>query len=563
MEYIIGAIALLLGLFLAGYFLKKRYFKDVDRLEAWKIDIMNRPVLEEMSKVKQLNMTGQTEELFDRWRQEWDEIVTVQAPDVEELLFDAEDYIDKYRFNKGKEVLAAIEEKLNEIEDNIKNILNELNELVGSEEKNRIEIAELKELYRESKKNLLAHRLNFGTAENTLEAQLDLVMEKFKAFESHTENGNYLEAREVVLTIQAELDSIAYKMNVIPELLYECHTGIPNQLSILKDGYKQMIGQNYVLSHIELEIETERIEDSLAAYLVQLENTEVDDVKLGIEEVKESIDNLLDLLEKEAHAMQYVKKHKDGVEELLESAAEESRQLKEETKFVQQSYHLSQKELTGLEQAEKRLDELLRQYDVLAAKISENDTAQSVLEAEVAMIKDELDAVLIEQKNFKEKLNALRKEEIAAREKIHELTRKVSDLGRLVSKNNIPGLSQEYRYLMSDARESMQSVVNELEQKPLDISAIQQHLEIAVMTVDKLTRSTTDIIENVMLAEKVIQYGNRYRSRYPSVAKGLSQAEDAFRSYDYREALEQAATSIEEVEPGALKKIETMLSEQQ
>ena len=38
----------------------------MDRLEVWKIDLMNRPVLDEMSKVKQLNMTGQTEELFER-----------------------------------------------------------------------------------------------------------------------------------------------------------------------------------------------------------------------------------------------------------------------------------------------------------------------------------------------------------------------------------------------------------------------------------------------------------------------------------------------------------------
>ena len=47
--------------------MKRKYYSEVDRYESWKIDIMNRPVLDEMSKVKQLNMTGQTEELFERW----------------------------------------------------------------------------------------------------------------------------------------------------------------------------------------------------------------------------------------------------------------------------------------------------------------------------------------------------------------------------------------------------------------------------------------------------------------------------------------------------------------
>ncbi|MDV2687294.1 septation ring formation regulator EzrA, partial [Alkalihalophilus lindianensis] len=52
MIYIIGPFILLLALFVLGYIIKKQYFKEMDRLEAWKIDLFNRPVSEEMSKVK-------------------------------------------------------------------------------------------------------------------------------------------------------------------------------------------------------------------------------------------------------------------------------------------------------------------------------------------------------------------------------------------------------------------------------------------------------------------------------------------------------------------------------
>ena len=51
-----------------------------------------------MSKIKHLKMTGETEEFFERWREEWDEIVTAHLPKVEELLYDAEENADKYRF---------------------------------------------------------------------------------------------------------------------------------------------------------------------------------------------------------------------------------------------------------------------------------------------------------------------------------------------------------------------------------------------------------------------------------------------------------------------------------
>lgn len=136
----------------------------MDRLETWKLDITDRPVLDEMTKVKQLNMTGQTEELFERWRNQWDDIVTVKLPNLEELLFDAEEYVDRYRFGKAKDAQKQIENKLQETEDEIKTILFELNELVGSEEKNRVEIEQLKDSYREAKKNLLAHHHSFGKA---------------------------------------------------------------------------------------------------------------------------------------------------------------------------------------------------------------------------------------------------------------------------------------------------------------------------------------------------------------------------------------------------------------
>ncbi len=103
MELVIGAIVVVLGALVFGYLTRKKYYKEMDRLEGWKIEILNRPILDELSKVKQLNMTGQTEELFERWRAEWDEIAAGKLPDVEDQLFDAEEFIDKLQFKKAKE----------------------------------------------------------------------------------------------------------------------------------------------------------------------------------------------------------------------------------------------------------------------------------------------------------------------------------------------------------------------------------------------------------------------------------------------------------------------------
>lgn len=563
MEYIIGGIVIVIALFLTGYLMKKKYYKEIDRLEGWKMDITDRPVLDEMSKVKQLNMTGQTEELFERWRNEWDDIVTGQLPGVEELLFDAEEYIDRYRFKKAKEVQQAIEESLAGIEDKIKSLLAEINELVGSEEKNRTEIDGLKDLYRECKKALLAHRHTYGKAETILGIQLDEAFAKFQDFEDRTANGDYLQAREIVLTIQTQLDSIQKKMEAIPDLLVDAGSNIPSQLLEVREGFREMEQQGYMLEHVEVDKETESLEKEAAGYLAMIERGETGEAHEGLEDIKQRIDALYDLLEKEVYARKFIQSHDEKVRTELYNAKDANFMLKKELGIVQQSYHLQEKDEETHSLLETKLTKLFKRFEILEHKISNQSSAHSVLGEELEYIKNELEALSEEQVHFAEKLQALRKDELTAREKVKEISKKLSETIRLVSKSNIPGLSQNYRYLMEDTKESIQNVIEKLEEKPLDIPAVQQYLEIAVMTVDKAADSTAEMIETVQLAEKVIQYGNRYRSKYPSIAKALREAEDSFRNYNYKEALEQAASSIEEIEPGALKRIEDMIGEKE
>lgn len=562
MEYIIGGLVIILSLYITGYFLKKKYYKEIDRLESWKIEIMNRPVLEEMSKVKKLNMTGQTEELFEKWRNDWDEIVTAGLPDVEEHLFDAEEYIDKYRFNKAKQIQTAISGHLSETEEKIKALIEEIKDLVGSEEKSRMEIEELKEEYRISKKTLLAHRHNYGIAEKKLESKLDEVILRFQEFDELTSTGNYLNAREILLSIKSMLEDISRKLEVIPNLLVECQSKLPSQIEEIKDGYKEMVQQGYILDHVQMDKEVEKIESELATYLSQLEKLETEDVVQGIEETKERIELLYDLLEEEVKAKQFIQEYGDQTKAVLQSVQEANELLKQEVLNVKQSYHLTETKLEEQTQLEKLLLQLGKRYELLEHKIKNDDIAYSVLKDELDGVRTDLEKMNDDFTAFLENLQMLRKDELAAREKIKELTRKMTESIKLVSKSNIPGLPDEFVNLIDEAKESIQDVKLKLEEKPLDIPSVQTSLEMAVLNVEKTYDATNELVETVMLVEKVIQYGNRYRSRYTAVEKGLKEAEMSFRGFDYQGALEQAAATIEKVEPGALKRIEALLSEE-
>ena len=556
MNYIIGGIGIVICLFVAGYFIKRKYYNGVDELENWKINMMNRPVLEELAKVKQLNMIGQTEELFERWRKEWDDIVTTELPDIEELLFDTESYIDKYNFPKAKKTQDTIRMKMESVDKRIDTILEELNNLVGSEEKNRTEIEELKESYRISNKNLLAHRYTFGETEKMIEAMLHEIAELFVSYDEKTNNGDYLEAREIVYKIQDRLTTITYLIEKIPPLLIECQTKLPEQLDELKDGYVDMLGQGYILEHLQMEEEIDNLTNELASTEKDLKEGNVEVVEKVISELQDKLDLLYDLLEKEVLAKNYCNTNLSTTKEILTDVQQGNAQLQVEFGLLQNNYNLDNEDIELQFKLEKKLNYLYKQFELLEHKLVTESAAHTLLGEELKQLKEQLENASIEQQALFERLHALRKDEVSAHNRMKELSKQVGDAVRRVTNSNLPGVTEEYNELVKEAKESIDEVKRMLERTPLNMVEVKKIIDVTEEKVTLLVNTTIELVETVYLAEKIIQYGNRYRRQYQKVHQGLLEAESHFRNYRYKEALQYAAATIEEIEPGSTNKID-------
>jgi len=557
MDFLIGGIGILICLFVAGYFIKRKYYQVVDELENAKISIMNRPIVEELAKVKQLNMIGQTEELFEKWRKEWDEVVTTELPEIEELLFDTENYIDKYKFTKAKRTQDTIRLKMESVEKRMDTILEELNNLVGSEEKNRTEIEDLKESYRVNKKTLLAHRHTFGDSEQKIEGILQEIAELLTQYEEKTNNGDYLEAREIVYNIQDQLSTVTYLIEKVPPLLLECHTKLPDQISELKDGYSDMVTQGYILDHLQIDTEIEVLTQNLKEMEELLTEGEIEKVEKISAESQEKIDLLYDLLEKEVIARNYCNTNIESAKTIMEEIQNGNSRLQVEVELLQKNYNLTGDDIELKFKLEKKLHMLYKQFEVLEHKLMTDSTAHTLLSEELRELKQQLEMASQEQSDLFERLHALRKDEVISHEKIKELSIQVTDALRRVANSNLPGVTEEYNQLVSNAKTSITKVKAKLDIAPLDMFEVKKLVEEAEEHVIALVNTTLELVETVYLAEKIIQYGNRYRKRYPQVHAGLLEAESAFRKYQYDEALRAAAVAIEEVEPNYSTKIET------
>ncbi|MET3196444.1 septation ring formation regulator EzrA [Bacillus sp. OAE603] len=559
---ILIVISIVIALMIIALTMRNRLYKRLDELEAWRMQLMSKPVTDELSKLKGLNMTGQTEELFEKWRTDWDELVTTVLPKVTDSVYDIDEAINKYHFMNAKNTIAELENVLKEAERNIDTILSEVSELIGSEEQNNLDIEQLNQEYLEQRKLLLTHRHLYSIAETQLEKKLDEIKKEIQLFNETTEQGNYLEARELVKTIVDKVNTIKAQMQIIPDLYIESTTTMPSQIHNLLEGIKQMKTDGYSLDYEAIESEAAdctKICNDCIELIKQLNITEANE---KLESVKDKIDSIYDLLEQEVESKYIVEKEIWSAQEEIHRIREANLNTKEETQLVQQIYELNEEDTQAQKLVEKQVSIITKRFELLQIRVAEQDLAFSVIRGELDLLKQQMLDVKESHAMYVEMLKALRKDELQARDQLIDMKRLMLEVKRLVQISNLPGMPVSSLEQIQKAQESMQIVYLELEKKPLKMGKVSILLEKASTAVNDCYNDTKFMIEQGYFVEKVIQYGNRYRSKNVQIASAMDKSEQLFREFQYNEALEEAAASIESVEPGAINKLQEILSEQ-
>mgnify|MGYP003489650956 CR=1 FL=1 len=561
-KYIIIVVVVLLAALIAGMIIRRKHHSVVTRLESEKLQIQHYPIFEELTKLKSLNMNGQTEEMFEKWRNSWTEVIDVDILKINSLLFDLEDCIDRFRFKKATALEREIEEKIKNCEARRDNILKELEELIGSEEKNRIEMEQLKDYYRSARKTVLAHQHSFGPALTLLEERLADFNPAFHKFDELTEQGNYLEAREIVLKLNAEAQTIYALLSDIPGLLSEIQTKIPASIQDLRNGQREMEEQKYYLIHLELQEYLDKTEKELKELKVRLANLEVDYVRERVVQILNEVDSFYDLLEKEVHAKAFVDKNIEEVHILLHQALSLTKEVHEEVQLVQNSYRIPDEEVDIPKSGLKTLESIQKRYELLVTRIEQEQSAYSSLQEELIAIREEVGQVQEQQEQFSNSLKNLRIDENKARDELEGIKKLQSVTERQLMKANIPGIPDEITVRMDEAEEKIFIVKQSLQEIPLNIDQVNINIVLARRSVEDIHKRVEEMIENVMLIESLIQFGNRYRATNSTVEEKLLEAEEAFLQYRYIKALEDAASAVEIIDPSAINRIEQLVQEQ-
>ncbi|GAA0484340.1 septation ring formation regulator EzrA [Salinibacillus aidingensis] len=562
MEYIIGAILLIIIFIIIGLILRKKVYDRVDELEEWKLAVINKDVTKQLSKIKDLNLSGETQTRFEKWRDDWDYIVTRKMPDLEEDLFDAEEAADRYLFRKAKRILDHTQKTLEKTEQSIDQMFDEVEELVSSKEDSHKQVEEIRPRIKETRKYLLQNRYQFGKADIVFDVELDEIEEEISQFDDLTVDGNYIEAQSLVQQVSERLNLLNDKMQSFPALYHACKIKLPQQLDELTSGLKEMKDSGHELQHYGFEKEIQDYQERLLLLLDRLNQGNLEGVDQEILEVEERIQEIYDQLEQEALAKQFTEKKLKVMENELFQMDKNLQETKSDVKTLQENYEFTEEEQETLVSLENQMNQLKLLADKIQSEMEKDKKPYANIRGDLENWLSQWENIRQEHESFVVRIQSLRHDEIQANKQINQLLGEMGQIRRNLQKNNLPGVPEYIYEAMSEVAVNIDETSKQLNQHPLNMEKINHLLGKAEKDTEMVKEQTEYLIEQAKLSEYVIQYANRYRSQYPLLAAKLSEAESAFRNWDYEVALETASTALEEIEPGALQRLEGFLNEE-
>src|SRR5699024_424471 len=204
-------------------------------------------------------------------------------------------------------------------------------------------------------------------------------------------------------------------------------------------------------------------------------------------------------------AKTYIETQYPNYENELEQLERNFQETKNEVDDLKQAYYIEDNDMEQFLLLEKSINMLTNQLEEVLHSIENEDTTHTFVREQIEDGFSQIEELKENQERFKQTIQNLRSDEIAAKEKVLEMKRQINDLNRKLKKSNVPGVPSTICNLMEESIHKNNNVLDMLEQKPLDITGVQQSLKDAKSTLDYFSEQTNRMLEQAYLTERVIQ----------------------------------------------------------
>ena len=557
--YLMVAIAIILILaYVTAIFLRKRNVSRLTALEERKEELYNLPVNDEVEAVKNMHLIGQSQVTFREWNQKWVDLSLNSFADIENHLFEAENYNNSFRFFKAAHKIDQIESQISLIEEDIAAIRNALSELEKQESKNSGRVLHALDLFETLQHTVAEDSEKYGKALSEIEKQLENIQSEFSQFVTLNSSGDPVEAAAILDDTENHILALTHIVDRIPALVETLTKELPDQLADLEEGYRKLLDAKYHFIETDIESRFQLLHESLKNNQENIRQLELDNAEYENNRIQEEINALYDIFTHEIEAQKVVENLLSTLPTYLNHLKENNQVLVQDLERLNKTYLLPESDGNHV----RRLQEELAALDTAILEVTEDQResaqAYSVLEEQLEMLQSNLKDIEDEQISVSERLAQIEKDDLNARQKANVYVNRLHTIKRYMEKRNLPGIPQSFLKLFFTASHNTEDLMAELEQPQVNIESVKRILEIATNDIAVLETETYDIVQYATLTEQLLQYSNRYRSFDERIQEAFNEALEIFeKEFDYRASFEKISQALEVAEPGVTNRFVT------
>lgn len=558
---IIGSVVvlILIVVIVVLHFIRKmqlKFYKDkVKNLEIQRNLVASTPVLLELSKVEPIIKNDKMEEKYNKWQDRFTHIREHRLTQIDDMLIDLDLYMEKRDYKTCSLNIAKIEIEIYKARESADALLEEIKDITLSEEKYRSIVIKLKSKYRTLTKEFNEHKQLYGDVQEAIDLQLENIERRFLDFEKVMEKNEYNEVVHIVKALDIMIEHMDIIVKEVPDVLLMANQVIPNRMNEVNLTYKDMLEQGYPLDYLNIEYNLEETKKNIEACLEKVHILNLEGCMFDLKTMLEYFDALFIDFEKERLSKKVFEEVNKDFKKKIDKTNKLVSDVYEQLDDIKHMYDLNEEDVEIIHEVNKVLVVINDDYKKLVAKVDSGATPYSMLQQEVEDLTLRLDAMEDEFDKALKSLGNMYDDEVRAREQLEEIQEFLKQCKSKMRAYKLPVITDNYFVQLSEANEAIVEVIKELEQKPIVIKTLNTRVDTARDLVLKLYNTTNEMIKTAQLAEMSIVYGNRYRSHYEEVDKGLFDAEIQFFKGNYKEALDISIKATSVVDEDISKKL--------
>ncbi|MBG3691388.1 septation ring formation regulator EzrA [Staphylococcus aureus] len=555
--YIILAIIVII-LIAVGvlFYLRSNKRQIIEKAIERKNEIETLPFDQNLAQLFKLNLKGETKTKYDAMKKDNVESTNKYLAPVEEKIHNAEALLDKFSFNASQSEIDDANELMDSYEQSYQQQLEDVNEIIALYKDNDELYDKCKVDYREMKRDVLANRHQFGEAASLLETEIEKFEPRLEQYEVLKADGNYVQAHNHIAALNEQMKQLRSYMEEIPELIRETQKELPGQFQDLKYGCRDLKVEGYDLDHVKVDSTLQSLKTELSFVEPLISRLELEEANDKLANINDKLDDMYGLIEHEVKAKNDVEETKDIITDNLFKAKDMNYTLQTEIEYVRENYYINESDAQSVRQFENEIQSLISVYDDILKEMSKSAVRYSEVQDNLQYLEDHVTVINDKQEKLQNHLIQLREDEAEAEDNLLRVQSKKEEVYRRLLASNLTSVPERFIIMKNEIDHEVRDVNEQFSERPIHVKQLKDKVSKIVIQMNTFEDEANDVLVNAVYAEKLIQYGNRYRKDYSNVDKSLNEAERLFKNNRYKRAIEIAEQALESVEPGVTKHIE-------